>query len=173
MKTSSWRETTELVGIAAIVVSLVFVGVELRQSRQIAIAAQYQERMRTGFDYFFEMSENEIWQQRTAETLRARYDVTELSSQDREVLEDGTPKDIVDWFIHAEINLIIFDNYHLQYLSGLSTDEAWQAQRNRLKDMLRANSFARQQLKTSGSRHRSSFIDIAKQLVDEIEGQSE
>jgi len=39
MNRSNWRETAELVGIAAIVASLIFVGLELQQSRQIAYDA--------------------------------------------------------------------------------------------------------------------------------------
>ena len=37
MKSISWKEIAELIGIAAIVASLLFVGVELRQSQQIAL----------------------------------------------------------------------------------------------------------------------------------------
>lgn len=37
MKKTSWKEFAELIGIAAIVASLIFVGVELRQSREIAM----------------------------------------------------------------------------------------------------------------------------------------
>ena len=40
MNRSNWRDTAELIGIAAIVASLVFVGFELRQSQQIAFAEQ-------------------------------------------------------------------------------------------------------------------------------------
>ncbi len=36
---SDWKEIAELIGIAAIVASLVFVGLELKQSREVAIAA--------------------------------------------------------------------------------------------------------------------------------------
>ena len=36
MGNSNWREIAELFGIAAIVASLVFVGLQLRQDRQIA-----------------------------------------------------------------------------------------------------------------------------------------
>ena len=38
MKSIGWKAAIELLGIAAIVASLVFVGLELRQSREIAIA---------------------------------------------------------------------------------------------------------------------------------------
>ena len=41
MKFKEWNEIAELVGIAAIVVSLVFVGYELRQSTAIARSDAY------------------------------------------------------------------------------------------------------------------------------------
>jgi hypothetical protein len=44
MRKPEWRELVELVGIAAIVASLLFVGLQLKQSQEIAIADQYQER---------------------------------------------------------------------------------------------------------------------------------
>jgi hypothetical protein len=41
MKSATWKDSLELVGIAAIVVSLVFVGYELRQSTAIARSDAY------------------------------------------------------------------------------------------------------------------------------------
>jgi len=40
MKPTSWKDIAELLGIAAIVASLIFVGLELRQSQRIAYAEQ-------------------------------------------------------------------------------------------------------------------------------------
>jgi hypothetical protein len=37
LKTTNWKDIAELIGIAAIVVSLVFVGIQLRQEQEIAI----------------------------------------------------------------------------------------------------------------------------------------
>jgi len=37
LKTANWKDIAELIGIAAIVVSLVFVGLQLRQEQEIAI----------------------------------------------------------------------------------------------------------------------------------------
>ena len=48
MKNSNWKETAELVGIAAIVASLLFVGLQLKQDREAAFAenlAQYNDRL--------------------------------------------------------------------------------------------------------------------------------
>jgi len=44
MKTTSWKEFAELVGIAAIVASLIFVGLQMRQSHEIALVTLYQMR---------------------------------------------------------------------------------------------------------------------------------
>ena len=44
MKNTDWKDIAELVGIAAIVASLVFVGLELRQSQAIALSEAYQQR---------------------------------------------------------------------------------------------------------------------------------
>lgn len=45
MNKSSWKDIAELVGIAAIVASLLFVGLEMRQSHQIALAEQQGEQI--------------------------------------------------------------------------------------------------------------------------------
>ena len=42
MKSMSGKDIAEFTGIAAIVASLVFVGLQLKQSQEIAIANQYQ-----------------------------------------------------------------------------------------------------------------------------------
>lgn len=47
MKPTSWKDMAELVGIVAIVVSLVFVGLQLKQSQNIALAASFQSRTAT------------------------------------------------------------------------------------------------------------------------------
>lgn len=41
MKKTDWKATAELVGIAAVVASLVFVGIQLRQEQEIAIVDTY------------------------------------------------------------------------------------------------------------------------------------
>ena len=54
MKSLDWKTYAELIGVAAIVPSLIFVGLELRQSQRIALAAQYQARTDSGRQYFYE-----------------------------------------------------------------------------------------------------------------------
>ena len=44
MKTTNWKDFAELIGIAAIVASLLFVGLQMRQEKHIAEAQMYSER---------------------------------------------------------------------------------------------------------------------------------
>ena len=44
MQFSKWKDIAELVGLVAIVASLVFVGLQLKQGQEIALATQYQAR---------------------------------------------------------------------------------------------------------------------------------
>ena len=52
MKTGDWKNIAELLGIAAIVASLIFVGLQLKQSQEIAIASQYQARADATMAFF-------------------------------------------------------------------------------------------------------------------------
>ena len=52
MKISDWKDTAELIGIAAIVASLIFVGLQMKQSQDIAVAGQNQERQSVAFEYY-------------------------------------------------------------------------------------------------------------------------
>ena len=169
MQQMNWKGIAEFVGMGAIIASLIFVGLELRQQQRIALAAHYQERSRTAFDYFFGISEKEIWQRRQAEMVRRNFNFDELSSADRELLDNGTAKEISDWWVQAEISILIFDNLHFQYESGFSTEAAWQGQRERLKNILQFNSFARQQIKSRSSTYRPSFTEVTSRLFEEIE----
>jgi hypothetical protein len=54
MKFANWRDSLELVGIAAIIVSLVFVGYELKQSTAIARSDAYSSFS----SRFFELTSN-------------------------------------------------------------------------------------------------------------------
>ncbi|NIP51516.1 MAG: hypothetical protein GWN81_06095 [Phycisphaerae bacterium] len=62
MKSSDWRNTAELIGIAAIVASLVFVGLQLRQDRQFALSENAADFNDTMIEYSSVIRENrEIW----------------------------------------------------------------------------------------------------------------
>ena len=173
MSNSNWRANLELVGIATVIAGLVFVGMELRQSQQIAQSAIYQERSRFAFDYFMQMSEKPAYQERTAARIRrfydsGRFDASDLNVQEREMLERGSDEAITDWYVEAEVNLQLQQNFLYQYQQGLSDDESWESQKIRLSGVL-GSSVARQLILVDGARYRRSFVDVATAMVAERE----
>ena len=62
MKPSSWKEFVELIGIAAIVASLVFVGLQLRQEQEIAIVDTHGAMSQSSIDLMLKIGDNmTIW----------------------------------------------------------------------------------------------------------------
>jgi hypothetical protein len=62
MKPRDWKEIAELIGIAAIVASLIFVGVQLKQEQQIALTEIYEASVSSATELDIAISENaNIW----------------------------------------------------------------------------------------------------------------
>ncbi len=62
MRKIGLKDTVELIGIAAIVASLVFVGLQIRQEQEIAIVDTHGELSQTSIDLTFKIGEQmEIW----------------------------------------------------------------------------------------------------------------
>lgn len=62
MINSKRKDIAELIGIAAIVASLIFVGLELRQSQQIALVDSFGNDMISGIEHLKSINENtDLW----------------------------------------------------------------------------------------------------------------
>ena len=62
MKKTDWKTTAELIGIAALIASLLFVGMQLRQDREIATAQLFAEYDNTVIEWGGLISDNrDIW----------------------------------------------------------------------------------------------------------------
>lgn len=165
------KNLVEIVGISAIVASLIFVGLELRQSQQIAIASQYQERSNTGIEYNYKILESEFRLERRADGIKRRMEkvIAIASESDRIWLENHTPVEWAKAEAWANVNLYVFDNYHFQYESGFMTEEAWLSQRSRLHWVLTTNLFAREKVLNRGEWWRQGFIEVCLDLIAEID----
>ena len=164
MKQTKWKDISELLGMAAIIGSLVFVGMELRQSQQIAIAGQYQQRAESFVEQLHSRLAFSSEQERLAKMVRSTYsDVIDAS-----VLESMSDEGIALEFTRASADGTMFDNNYFQYQSGMMSDDGWQAMRGRLKRALRYGPFLRAELIVRGDRYRDSFRDMCDQLLAEI-----
>lgn len=103
----NWKGIVELIGIAAIVASLIFVGLQLKQGHEIALADQYQARAEAYMEFALAGIEAD-W---VIPPLRIR------------VGDETLARDISAVMWHWTY----FDNNHFQYQSGFLNDESWQS----------------------------------------------
>jgi hypothetical protein len=166
MKKTTWRETAELIGIIAIVASLIFVGLQLRQSQEIAIADQYQSRADTAVQWYSARAQSpqlfEATVKRISETAAAGgYDQIILNA-----LEEQGAEAVATAYLEYRSNMTMLDNYHFQYENGFLTEDAWRAYRERLKAILAVELNAALYLDQE-NRWRISFQELCAKLIAE------
>lgn len=170
MKSIDVKTSAELVGLLAIVGSLIFVGLELRQSQQIAIAAQYQERTTAGREYFYETLASTYRLELIADSLETiEWPEGFLTDEEQQWLDEHPPTEWAEAVVWANIDLYGFDNYYYQYQSGFLTEESWRSLESRLRGLLTFNLFARYEIVFSGDDYRQSFVELARQLISELD----
>lgn len=146
MKFADLKEVAEIVGIAAIVASLLFVGLQLKQSHEIALATQFQARAEATQNLHLAGIEADWLPVRP---LRDRIS-GEMSARD------------INVFLWLWIQ---YDNHYYQYQAGYLDESAWQAQ---LRNVRELHSFcdARFVYEWRKKGLRSEFIDLIKLLED-------
>ncbi len=170
LKSIDWKTYAELIGVAAIVASLIFVGLELRQSQRIALAAQYQARTDSGRQYFYESLASDYRIEDLADDIEAwEWPAGFLADDEKRWLDEHPSSVSAEAAYWAVINLYGFDNYYYQYQSGFLSEEGWIALRSRLRALLRDDPFARYLIVVTGQDFRESFVVLAKTLITDTD----
>jgi hypothetical protein len=160
LKATSWKDIAELIGIAAIVASLVFVGLQMKQSQEIAIAAQYHERAALAAEMFsniMESGELKFWGR----------------SSGLPATSDQTLEDIGRELLTGKIMLTLMDNHYYQYQAGFLDEDSWHAQRSNLKRILKNTESMPRLLITQPGSLRTAFIDLCATLIAENESETQ
>lgn len=160
MARPNWRVAAELIGVASIVASLVFVGLQLKQAQDFAVAGQYLEQASLLVEATSARMQNDALMRDYGEKLLATGEFSR---------EDGLDPVALAARVHAaENSLTILDNDHYQYLEGFQSDEAWRSNRQVLKQVLssRFGRFAYEQGKES---ERESFRELCEDIIKEID----
>ena len=171
MKNANWKSVAEVIGIGAIVASLVFVGVQIRQSHAIALSTQYQERANAASAVHTGALESDINLRLGGERLRGFMFGPTAPSLLREWARDRPPEDLA-WQFHQFQNMFtVFDNNHFQYTSGFLDEGSWLAFQNRMTNVLR-NPINRAMYKQSARSFRLQFREHVDAVVVSIEAHS-
>ena len=103
----------QIVGITSLIASLIFVGLELRQSHKIALAAQQQERAALITEVIGSFSD-------------ANPPISFLGFLNETIdLSDPNTKAIIETYIYRI--WMIYENDYLQHKLGLMDEDVWQA----------------------------------------------
>ena len=153
MEKSNWKDIAELVGLASIVASLLFVGMQMKQSQQIAIAGQYHNRAALAVENFGNLMSNEL-----APTIG-------IGDILLEIMPDATPEARTFAYLSTYSFHTLADNHLFQYQSGFMDDEAWQPRRTQIANILRRNEVSR--FVCLRMEFRSSYKQLCEELIAE------
>ena len=156
-------------GLLAVVIWLVFVGLQLRQSQEIAIAAQYQARMDAASSHYMAILQSEPGLRVVGQDLKAAILTDpELAPELRAWIESQPVEDLAFRAIGAIIFLKSHDNVYFQYQEGFLSSEAWDALRTQLKVGLHdPRSWVRSVYEENPMVWRESYRELIEELIAE------
>ena len=152
MKKLDLKDTLELAGIAAIVGSLIFVGLQMRQTHEIALATLYQMRSDAAREV------------RVAFIDTARMQETFEKSQSGEPLSEA---DVARIESMAGLALNHFENSHYLYTLGYLPAEHWEGDKNQIAGLIIDNPIAHNFWKENRHEFRASFAEEIDSLGDQ------
>ena len=158
MDSGKLNEWLQVVGLFGVIASLMFVGLQMKQDREIALSAATQARTETTIQSILGMVSNPIF--------AAALDKIELGESDLLTLSERQA--VIQSYRAALYNL---ENSHYQYISGFISEEKWIASRESLKNMLRPSYGARTTYEVSPASWRASFQQVVDELILEIESE--
>ena len=155
MNTVKVRDWLEIVGIFGVIASLIFVGLEMRQSHRIALSAAYQARADSSMNLRMASLESETLQSATAKIYIQGKSLDQLS-----------PEEVVVLRGRFNAQMAYLENMHYQYLNGFITEEHWQTVRAELAGTLNSNPEWHRGMLEDCSRFREAFCVEIKSAAE-------
>ena len=169
MNSEKVNDWLQLVGMVAIVASLLFVGLQLKLSRDIAMAAQYQARadhvVGSAGDVLQSAPGMRVVGRNTLEEILASNDI---SANLKAWASEQPIEELAFRRLTAYRSLKARDNLYFQYQSGFITEEAWYALRAEFKwELHNSRVWTRPLYELNPGLWRESFQTLINELLDE------
>ncbi len=147
-KINDWLQ---VIGMFGLIASLIFVGMQIRQDRQIALSSIYQARSDASVEYAMSVTNSPEVLNAIAKIYSNKSD--ELTLQEAVALE---------YLLGA--NMTMFENNHQQYVAGFLSQEHWQRNLEELRCEIDWPG-ARQLI--SGWHYRESFEKVLDEIIEQ------
>ena len=163
MESAKLNDWLQILGMIGVIASLIFVGLELRQSREIAISQAYQLRAESEVAMIMEASSISAFQ-----TGRPKLDAG--------LIEELTEEEQVALDYHYGALFTLWENDYFQYQQGYLSDEHWAKTEWNLTCTLGSRYIRLDEkraevlvLETGGWAMRESFADVARKIAKKAE----
>ena len=157
MDSAKLNDWMQVIGIFALVASLVFVGLQMRQAHEIALSDIYQSRAASVIEMVTANAANE-------KGLAAWYAPDSVS------IDSLSPAEVRAGNQMALSLLLAYDNMLFQHESGFITDEGWAAGRADMKGMMR-QLFVQRYFESQRERMRPSFKAVFVEITKELDAE--
>jgi len=150
--TAKISEWLQVVGMFGVIASLIFVGLQMQQTQQIALSSTYQARSSA-----------------TVDSLVATIGSPEFLSASAKIYanrsDELTMQEAVAWEYYLGAEMTLFENNHQQYEMGFLSEEHWQRNITELKCKFELP-LNRQMMRNWF--YRESFNNVIKEIVDQV-----
>ena len=171
MKTNK-KELAEILGIFAVVASLIFVGMQLHLDRKVALAEQYFNRAESvKEDYRTALLSPEYFraiEEKWALTGRTYY--SDKGWEEFKNVREGTLniKSVEAMILIDRLQILGYDNLYFQYKQGLLNETSWNGLRSRLKSTMKESEMTRDIFQRHG---RANIQPVINEILKEIEAE--
>lgn len=158
MDTNKLNDWMQVIGIFAVVASLIFVGLEMRQAQEISMSQAYQSRATTAAEWNSAFAANPV--ALSAHRKASNGAADEITNEEYDALRST---------ILSVFNL--YDNAHYQFQKGFVSQEFWDMTRGNLRRQMMspvANAIVLEKIDRGV---RPDFRDVLLDINEEIETQ--
>ena len=164
------KQIIEAIGIASVVASLLFVGIQLLLDRRLALAEQYFDRSESvksdlrsllESDAYYR-SQEELWEQGVRPVF------WDEESETAQLVREGklSIASLHLQMLQAELEVLAFDNNYFRYQQGLLNDEFWLTNIDYITRLLARSELYRYVFET---RARPTVRPVLERIFDELD----
>ena len=160
MNTKKLNDWMQVIGIFAVVASLIFVGLEMRQAQKISMSQVYQSRTAAVAEWNSAFAANPA----ALSAFRKASDGAqgEITTEEYEALR-RTLSGVY----------YLYDNAHYQYQAGFVSSEFWEMIRESLKNMMEIPVVSDLLVQVSERGGRPEFRDLVREIGEQLEMQAD
>jgi len=169
MDPANLNDWIQAVGLFAVVASLIFVGLQMKQSHEIAIAAQFQERAIAANDVLLALMESEV-AVAIGQAILDQSETQNWPAKIRAWIATQSPERLGSRIFGFRALMTLYDNNHFQYEAGFLDEDSWRAFRIRMIGVL-SDPFNQALYKNRKHVYRVRFQIAVDDVISEIESE--